>query len=410
MIQKRLFVGFIFALTIGAPRIGMSQWIKSDIASGAQALCFAQVGTNLFAGMLDSGLYVSSDDGTSWTPSGLAGKQVRALAAIGATLFAGTSDQIGDGAVYRSTNNGASWIATTGISTAVMCLAVRGTTLFAGTATGSGIFASSNNGATWNSETATGGATILALAVSGSNIFAGTDQGMFVSSNNGTGWEAINSGLIQSDWVYALAVSGANLFAATSEGVCLTTNNGTTWSVINSNSGVKGWFAQGMAASGSNVFAGTDSGVFLSTNIGSSWTSVSMGATDTNVALLGVLGSALYCGTYKTGGAIWHRPLSEMISTSAVADRPVMAASTAQAYPNPFSENTTVRFTTTERGLEQVSVVNLLGVEVARLFEGEMEAGEHSFEWDGKDQPRGAYFALIRTSNAVRRISLTLIR
>ncbi|MGA7161450.1 MAG: regulator, partial [Bacteroidota bacterium] len=67
-------------------------------------------GANLFAGSRTSGVFRSSDDGSSWTPidSGLNAKGVTSLAASGTNLFAGTASAAG---VFRSSNQGVSWIA-----------------------------------------------------------------------------------------------------------------------------------------------------------------------------------------------------------------------------------------------------------------------------------------------------------
>ena len=57
--------------------------------------------------------------------------------------------------------------------------------------------------------------------------------GVFLSTNNGTSWTAVNTGLTNT-YVYALAVSGTNLFAGTyGGGVFLSTNNGTSWTAVN---------------------------------------------------------------------------------------------------------------------------------------------------------------------------------
>ena len=97
-------------------------------------------GTNLFAGNLGSGVFLSTDNGTSWTATnaGLTNTNVSALAVSGTNLFAGT-----DGGVFLSTNNGTSWTAVNSglTNTYVLALAVSGMSLFAGTA-GSGVFVS----------------------------------------------------------------------------------------------------------------------------------------------------------------------------------------------------------------------------------------------------------------------------
>jgi hypothetical protein len=94
-------------------------------------------GTNLFAGTYGGGVLITTDNGTTWTATGLTNKDVLSLAttparggAGGTNLFAGTRS-----GVYLSTSNGTSWSAVdSGLTKRnVPSLAVSGSNLFAGT-------------------------------------------------------------------------------------------------------------------------------------------------------------------------------------------------------------------------------------------------------------------------------------
>jgi ligand-binding sensor domain-containing protein len=89
-------------------------------------------GSNIFAGTYGGGVFLSTNNGTSWTAvnSGLKDSSVRCLATSGSNIFAGT-----DSGVFLSTNNGTSWTAVnSGLPNAdVNCLAVSGGNIFAGT-------------------------------------------------------------------------------------------------------------------------------------------------------------------------------------------------------------------------------------------------------------------------------------
>ena len=98
---------------------------------------------------------------------------VLSLAVSGSNVFAGT----GGGGVFLSTNNGTSWAAVnTGLTnTSATSFAVSGSNVFAGTF-GGGVFLSTNNGTSWAAvNTGLANTLIRSLAASGSNIFAGTD-------------------------------------------------------------------------------------------------------------------------------------------------------------------------------------------------------------------------------------------
>ncbi len=67
----------------------------------------------------------------------------------------------------------------------------------------------------------------------------------------------------------------------------------------------------------------------------------------------------------------------------------------SQNYPNPFNSTTTIAFTI-PRGLSQsfadISVYDISGRLVKRIFSGRLTAGNYTVRWDGKDD-RGAYVA-----------------
>ena len=57
--------------------------------------------------------------------------------------------------------------------------------------------------------------------------------------------------------------------------------------------------------------------------------------------------------------------------------------SLSPAYPNPFSDFTTIRFALRESGPARIVVYDLLGREVATLIDASLPAGNHSVTWDG---------------------------
>jgi hypothetical protein len=181
---------------------------------------------------------------------------VLALTISGTNLFAGTYY----GGIFLSTNNGSSWTeVNSGLTTLnVLALAVSGTNLFAGT-WGGGVFLSTDNGSNWTAIPMGWGNTIVhALAVSptdsGMNLFAGTHgRGVFFSSNNGASW--IQRAL-PNNYVFALEVIGTNLFIGTYP-IVLTTNNGESW--VKFNYGFPAAYAISFASNGTYLFAGTES-------------------------------------------------------------------------------------------------------------------------------------------------------
>ncbi len=173
--MKRLLACFAVVALLGAQSL-QAQWIQTNGPYGSDILCFAVNGSHIFAGTFGDGVFLSTNNGTSWT-----------------TVNTGLTN------------------------TFVLSLAVNGSNLFAGT--GSGVFLSTNNGTSWTAvNTGLTNTFVRSFAVAGSNLFAGTNgDGVFLSTDNGSSWRAVNTGLTY-PYVLALAVNGSHLFAGTSDG------------------------------------------------------------------------------------------------------------------------------------------------------------------------------------------------
>ncbi|MCK4234723.1 T9SS type A sorting domain-containing protein [candidate division WOR-3 bacterium] len=75
------------------------------------------------------------------------------------------------------------------------------------------------------------------------------------------------------------------------------------------------------------------------------------------------------------------------------------------ARPNPFTHMTCINYSLPNRGNLTVKAYNILGQEVATIFDGVKESGNHTLEWYGVDNagkklPRGVYFLQIKTVNS----------
>jgi hypothetical protein len=242
---------------------------------------------------------------------------------------------------------------------------------------GHGVFLSTDSGSSWT-DASTGleaNANVYALAIIGSSLFAGTDDGVFISSDKGTSWHAINNGLQPVSPVAALAVSGTNLFAA------------------------------------SNII--TTSGIFLSSNIylssdnGKNWVAVNSGLPNTFVTSLVLSDTVLFAGMGDSG--VWRRSLSDF-AASGVNNLPSSVAQSIISYPNPCTSSSTITFSSAESGAAEVTIFNLLGAEVARVYEGELSAGEHSFTWDASSAAPGMYECVVNVNGNVQRTAISLLK
>src|ERR1035437_11185631 len=93
--------------------ISKAQWVQTNLLGGGIVTCLAVNGTNIFAGTQEEGLYLSTNNGTTWTQinNGLPIRTytVYALVFIGTNIFAGIGSYSAKGGVYLSTDNGGNW-------------------------------------------------------------------------------------------------------------------------------------------------------------------------------------------------------------------------------------------------------------------------------------------------------------
>jgi photosystem II stability/assembly factor-like uncharacterized protein len=305
---KKIFLVLFIVLSIFAITNSLNaQWVQinNGLPSNVGITALATYGTNIFAGTLNNGVFLSTNGGTSWSPvnNGLANLQVQTLAVAGNYIYAGTN---GNG-VYRSSDLGSSWqLVNTGLTNlTITYLYVSGNYIFAGTY-GGGIFRLPINGLTWT-QVNNGLTTqyINAFAYNGQYLFAG-GTGLFGSTNNGSSWTSL--GNFNNIWIHTIAVLGTDVFVGTeNHGVYRSTDNGNTWTQINN--GLPNWIVQSLYVVGTSIFAGTNGGVYLSTDNGDSWSYADLN----KIAFSFVtLGADIYAGTgFPTG--VYKRSLSQMM-------------------------------------------------------------------------------------------------
>ena len=61
-------------------------------------------------------------------------------------------------------------------------------------------------------------------------------------------------------------------------------------------------------------------------------------------------------------------------------------------YPNPFHDQTTIRYQVDQPGTVNLSVYDLSGRRLEVLANSWQEAGEYQAEWNASNYPAGVYF------------------
>jgi len=329
-------------------------------------------GQNIFVATYGFGVYKSTNNGLNWisvntgfSTTDLPNMGINSLSYFNNALYAATSM-----GMYKSTNLGTKWVASTSgfYDTYVNKIYSFAYNFFAGTMTS--IFASFNEGSSWESVIDGLPYEDLSCMAAKTNIlFTGSSQyGVSYSDDNADTWYPINLSGVYGNYTYALGIKANTVFEGTRNNIYRSTNNGKKWTATNFAGGKVISFASNsnyvfagsrnthgkpsgsvsrssddginwtdmtsdvfssptvaLAAYNSNVFAGNSLGVFRSTNNGVNWILVNSGLTSTNISSLVIKGSTLFAGTdagvFRTtnNGNNWKQINSGLTDTAILA-------------------------------------------------------------------------------------------
>ena len=437
--MKKMLVRFIFGVgvIVYSSNIVSADWVQVNVPWGDSSIykaiySLAARGSTVFAGT-DSGVFLSTNDGSSWTSvanSGFTNTIVSAFTVSDSTIVAGTSK----GGVFLSNNNDTSWTAVdSGLPNTFMgmgmwghpaiakpsvsSLLMYGNTILAGTSRG-GVFRSIiNNETNWiavNSGLTDIMYDITSLAACGNAVFAGTlRSGIYLSTDNGTSWSAVNSGLTN-NLINSLAVSGSNIFAGTRGGVFLSSNNGTSWGAANS--GLANNYIQSLAVSGSNIFAAINGGFYLSTSNGNSWEAFDAGLPGfpgppyVYIQSIAVSDSNIFAAINYN--KIWRRSLSEISSVNTIKPQHELSK---QVTLKILSSSRTNRYVTIEFSLPNsqkvlAKIYNLSGHEIASLVNENPGQGSGRFHWNTRNVAPGCYTVRIQAGSNIYTKSIAIFQ
>lgn len=375
------------------------------------------------------GVSVTSDQGNTWTdlsPQFPIQQPVVQLAATDDALFSATEYPDHD---YVSTNDGASWDSIS-LPDGGGGMVTIGNDLYLSSF--DSMYHTSDDGAHWMTLGKSGlprfGAGLLLVSDIGmyadADVAVGEVTELFRSTDKGLNWSLVDS----SELPMALTFYGGSLFASMIAGnyyesppVRVSKDGGSTW-LPDSGYGhyipytrlldsVYAPFAYptGFAVIGGYLVAMTSGNLYMTRDTGRSWQEVDHGLPlSLGLKSLQNIDDTLFVGT--DGAGVWYCPLPELLALSAV--RPSrQAASSIDAYPNPFTSSSTIRFATAESERAEITIENIFGNQVAHLFSGELGAGEHSFTWrKPAGLPEGVYECVVRMNGQAETVPLVAIR
>lgn len=126
---------------------------------------------------------------------------------------------------------------------------------------------------------------------------------------------------------------------------------------------------------------------------------------------IAVSGAQVAVGAFGagTGGSVYLYPAPGG-GTSGVGGQAPRLLASPRAQPNPFNPSTRLAFTLDIAGMVEVVVHDARGALVARLFDGELAAGEHAVTWHAAGLPSGVYLATVRAGERARTTAVTLVK
>jgi 1,4-alpha-glucan branching enzyme len=81
-----------------------------------------------------------------------------------------------------------------------------------------------------------------------------------------------------------------------------------------------------------------------------------------------------------------------------------------QNYPNPFNPKTKIEFSLPSQSYAKVVVYDILGNEVAKVFDGNLSAGKHKVEWNAANNASGIYLYKLTTPGFTQVKKMMLIK
>ena len=258
-------------------------------------------------------------------------------------------------------------------------------------------------GMTWLSHQSPPGNQVIGLP-DGSAVCAGSG-GLYRSTNQGAAWQFTPSAAISGFIQCVTCDSTSNILVSTSSGAFLSKDIGKNWASVSNGLPLDSLPRQLCYSTEGFWLAATGRGVFLLNEGENTWQSASDGLDDPDILCIDVAGP----GKYYAGTSIAGIYTTEAPPSSVNFSKSTLSATALALYPNPFSQSTNITFTSEAAGYADVSIVNLLGVEVAHLFSGELVAGEHSFEWSKPaGLPDGMYECLVRMNGRVETLPVVV--
>ncbi|MCX6122267.1 MAG: T9SS type A sorting domain-containing protein [Ignavibacteriales bacterium] len=411
------FIVLVFSIFTAITPL-FAQWTPINNNLGSLNITgVARVGTTIYAGTSDKGIFSSTNNGDSWSTYSENGT----LPSL--NIFGLEGDVITGQNMFIYAQNGMALLQppiALYVPPFVQTLANKDITLYrqynnpsrriVGTKNGGIFFTEDNTTFIWTEATGIpAGASKNIRGFMSQDVsvllIAGTENGAFKSTDRGSTWTEANTGLSGD----ALKINNIfSIFALTSNGLYLNLSlpTFTSWTPAVATGDFRSCASD--MISGQYYFFGNNVGTSINLNTFQIAT-IPLGGISGGVITSALLyGTNIFVGT-ETGG-VFRVPISAL--TTGVNERNELPNdfNLSQNYPNPFNPTTTISFSLPSKSYVSLKVFDALGREVSVLVSDEMAAGTYSKQWNANNLPSGVYFYRLQAGTFSETKKLILLR
>jgi hypothetical protein len=79
-------------------------------------------------------------------------------------------------------------------------------------------------------------------------------------------------------------------------------------------------------------------------------------------------------------------------------------------YPNPFNPQTNINFQLKEQNYTEITIYDIIGREVSKIYNDVLEPGNHNFKWNASNLPSGMYLVRVASGNYTKTMKAFLIK
>ena len=372
---------------------------------------------HILIGTYAKGILKSTDQGLSWSESGLSNQWIISFAKddTGNIYTASIGSQFGSG-VYKSNDGGTTWNKMWDAETGMNCVYVdQNNDVYVGlnySPSQSGIYTSNDGGGNWQ-KIFDEAVNVYAITKLGSGRLLAASYGkVFYSDDNGSSWSSSSNGLVSSTPSMFAIRNQSEIFMSTlGHGIYKSTDNGVTWT---NQTGAGPDYSCVIVNTDGSMHAGTRGSWVHRSDDGNNWGIVNSGMGDDKYVLSllttnsGYLFAGMdYAGLYKT--------VDKIVTNVEKNNEIPTEFSLYQNYPNPFNPSTKIKYEIPDQARNdnthvQLIIYDVIGREVAMLINEEQKPGSFEVNFNASNLTSGVYFYKLIAGSFIETKKMLLLR